>query len=79
VANKFTLRVPISDDVALAQTITDDGYLYEAKLYTRRVKQLTINVPVGDDGKPDTERQKLIAASAKRLDSIRARLQETGT
>lgn len=64
--------------VALAQTIADGGYLYEAKLYTRRVKQLTVTVPVDDAGNPDITRQRLIAASAKRLDSIRARLQETG-
>lgn len=64
--------------VALAQTIAEGGYVYEAKLYQTRVKQLTITVPVDDDGNPDIDRQRLIAASAKRLDSIRARLQETG-
>ncbi|WP_067465648.1 N-6 DNA methylase [Nocardia amamiensis] len=64
--------------VALAQSIAQGGYVYEAKLYTKRVRQLEIEVPVADDGKPDLERQRQIAALAKRLDTIRAKLQETG-
>jgi type I restriction-modification system DNA methylase subunit len=64
--------------VALGQTITQGGYLYEAKLYTRRVKQLAIEVPIAEDGKPDINRQRQIAAVAKRLDNIRAKLQEAG-
>lgn len=65
--------------VALAQTIAQGGYLYEAKLYTKRVAQLTIEVPVDGAGNPDLERQRQIAAVAKRLDQIRSKLQETGT
>ena len=64
--------------VALAQTIAQGGYLYEAKLYTRRVAQLAIEVPVDEEGNPDMERQRQIAAVAKRLDQIRSKLQETG-
>lgn len=64
--------------VALSQTIAQGGYLYEAKLYTRRVAQLSIEVPVSPDGTPDIERQRQIAAVAKRLDQIRSKLQETG-
>ncbi|MGW2468059.1 HsdM family class I SAM-dependent methyltransferase [Streptomyces bauhiniae] len=64
--------------VALAQTIAQGGYLYEAKLYTKRVAQLTIEVPVDAEGKPDIERQRQIAAVVKRLDQIRSKLQETG-
>jgi hypothetical protein len=64
--------------VALAQTIAQGGYLYEAKLYTKRVRQLSISVPVGADGLPDLPRQRQIAAVAKRIDNIRAKLQEAG-
>jgi type I restriction-modification system DNA methylase subunit len=65
--------------VALAQTIAQGGFLYEAKLYVKRVQQLTVEVPVDESGKPDLERQRQIAAVAKRLDQIRAKLQEAGT
>jgi hypothetical protein len=64
--------------VALADSIAQGGYLYEAKLYTRRVRQLTIDAPVDRDGEPDLERQRLIASASKRLDSIRSRLEEAG-
>ncbi|MFH8466003.1 class I SAM-dependent DNA methyltransferase [Streptomyces sp. NPDC017991] len=64
--------------VALSQKIAQGGYLYEAKLYTKRVAQLTIEVPVDSNGEPDLERQRQIAAVAKRLDQIRSKLQETG-
>jgi hypothetical protein len=64
--------------VALAQTIAQGGCLYEAKLYTKRVAQLTIEVPVDAEGKPDIKRQRQIAAVVKRLDQIRSKLQETG-
>ncbi|MCF3123158.1 N-6 DNA methylase [Streptomyces arenae] len=65
--------------VAMSQTIAQGGYVYEAKLYTKRVAQLTIEVPVDSEGKPDIERQRQIAAVVKRLDQIRSKLQETGT
>ncbi|WP_371782854.1 HsdM family class I SAM-dependent methyltransferase [Streptosporangium subroseum] len=64
--------------VALGQTIAQGGYLYEAKLYTKRVRQLEVDVPINKDGKPDLERQRQIAAVVKRLDNVRAKLQETG-
>jgi hypothetical protein len=64
--------------VALAQSIAEGGYLYEAKLYTKRVRQLNIEVPVDSQGKPDLDRQRQIAAAAKRLDGVRSRLEEAG-
>jgi type I restriction enzyme M protein len=62
--------------VALANTIAQGGYLYEAKLYVRRVRQLVIQVPVDEQGQPDPVRQSQIAAVAKRLDNVRARIDE---
>ena len=64
--------------VALSRSIAEGGYLYEAKLYTKRVRQLNIEVPVDAQGEPDLERQRQIAAAAKRLDGIRSRLEEAG-
>ena len=64
--------------VALSRSIAEGGYLYEAKLYTKRVRQLNIEVPVDSQGEPDLERQRQIAAAAKRLDGIRSRLEEAG-
>ncbi|WP_191838942.1 HsdM family class I SAM-dependent methyltransferase [Catellatospora chokoriensis] len=64
--------------VALGRTIAQGGYLYEAKLYTKRVSQLSIEVPVLADGSFDIVRQRQIADAAKRLDNIRSRLEEAG-
>ncbi|GGT45394.1 class I SAM-dependent DNA methyltransferase [Nonomuraea spiralis] len=64
--------------VALGKTIAQGGYLYEAKLYTKRVRQLMIEVPINENGDPDLDRQRRIAAAVKRLDGIRAKLQEAG-
>jgi type I restriction enzyme M protein len=65
--------------VALRSAIASGGYVYEAKLFVRRVKALTIAVPVRPDGAPDLEQQRRIAAAVKRFDSIRERLSELGT
>jgi hypothetical protein len=65
--------------VALSQSIAQGGYLYEAKLYTTRVRQLSIAVPVDAAGKPDIVRQRNIAAVSKRIDEIRAKMQEAGS
>ena len=62
--------------VALAKTIAQGGFLYEAKLYVRRVRQLVIEVPVDDAGVPNLLRQQRIAAVVKRVDTVRARLDE---
>jgi type I restriction enzyme M protein len=64
--------------VALASSVAAGGYLYEAKLFVRRVRALNVPVPVLEDGSFDVEQQHLIAAAAKRLDTIRQRLTELG-
>lgn len=64
--------------VALASSVAAGGYLYEAKLFVRRVRALSVRLPIGDDGFYDIEQQRLIAAAAKRLDTIRQRLTEVG-
>lgn len=64
--------------VALASSVAAGGYLYEAKLFVRRVRALSVRLPTRDDGSYDIEQQRLIAAAAKRLDTIRQRLTELG-
>jgi type I restriction enzyme M protein len=64
--------------VALASSVAAGGYLYEAKLFVRRVRALSIQVPVDADGHLDLEQQRAIAAAAKRLDTIRQRVTELG-
>lgn len=64
--------------VALRSAIAAGGYLYEAKLFQTRVKQLSIDVPVSADGTLDTERQSLLASAVKRFDAIRERLVDLG-
>ncbi|MFS3128096.1 class I SAM-dependent DNA methyltransferase [Nocardioides sp. Bht2] len=62
--------------VALARSITQGGYMYEAKLYVRRVQQLSIEVPVDEAGRPDLDRQRAIAKVSRRIDDVRERIDE---
>jgi len=65
--------------IQLRSAVAKGGYLYEAKLFQERVKDLEIDLPVSDDGTFDTEQQRVIASAVKRFDSIRERLAELGT
>jgi len=58
--------------------VAHGGFGYEAKLYQTRVRQLEVEIPVDAGGAPDLERQRQIAALVRRVDTIRARLEETG-
>lgn len=62
--------------VALARTIAQGGYMYEAKLYVRRVTQLSVDIPVDGEGRPDLARQIAIARVVKRIDDVRDRIDE---
>ncbi|MFI7585382.1 class I SAM-dependent DNA methyltransferase [Kocuria sp. M1N1S27] len=64
--------------VALQSAVTAGGFLYEAKLFATRVRELTIEVPVDDGGQFDVEQQRRIASARKRFDAIVARLAELG-
>ncbi|OMC44026.1 N-6 DNA methylase [Mycobacterium sp. IS-1264] len=65
--------------VALQSAVTAGGFLYEAKLFTARVRELVISIPVDDSGNYDIDQQRRIASAIKRFDAIRARLAELGT
>ncbi len=64
--------------VKLRDAIAAGGYLYEAKLFSKRTHELEVEVPVGPDGKFDMKQQKRIAAAAGRLDQLRRQLTELG-
>jgi type I restriction enzyme M protein len=64
--------------VALQSSVTAGGFLYEAKLFLTRVKELAVAIPVDAKGKFDLDRQREIASAAKRFNDIVARLSELG-
>jgi hypothetical protein len=62
----------------LRRSIAAGNFIYEAKLFSGRAKQLTANIPVRADGSFDLERQQTIAAAVKRFDLIRTKLHDIG-
>jgi type I restriction enzyme M protein len=64
--------------IALQNAVTAGGFLYEAKLFATRVKELEIQVPITESGSIDLDQQKLIASATKRFDSTIERLAELG-
>ena len=63
--------------VALQAAVDKGGFLYEAKLFVTRAKDLEIDVP-GSDGKLDLEQQRAIARAVRRFDALRTRLHDLG-
>jgi len=64
--------------IQLRGAVAAGGFLYEAKLFTTRVRELIVEIPVQDDGSFDLGRQRTIAAAVRRFDGIRERLAELG-
>jgi hypothetical protein len=64
--------------VQLRSAVAAGGFLYEAKLFVGRVKELKVEIPVDSSGRFDLNQQRLIAAALKRFDGIRRRLHELG-
>ncbi len=64
--------------VALRAAVTKGGFLYEAKLFSTRVKELDVEIPVTADGTFDVEQQKAIATAVRRFDALRTRLHDLG-
>lgn len=64
--------------VALREAVEKGGFLYEAKLFTTRVKELEVDVPVDSSGKFDLTQQQKIASAVQRFDSLRTRLHDLG-
>ncbi len=64
--------------VALRSAIAAGGFVYEAKLFAKRVRELEVEIPVNGADAPDLARQRQISEAVKRFDSIRERLAELG-
>ena len=64
--------------IALQAAVDKGGYLYEAKLFATRVRELEVDMPVASKGKFDLEQQKAIANAVKRFDALRMRLHDLG-
>ena len=64
--------------VALQSAVTAGGFLYEAKLFSTRLKELAVDIPVDEKGNYDLAQQGRLASAAKRFDAIVARLGELG-
>lgn len=64
--------------VALREAVEKGGFLYEAKLFTTRVKELEVEIPVDQAGDYDMTQQQKIASAVQRFDSLRTRLHDLG-
>jgi type I restriction-modification system DNA methylase subunit len=64
--------------IALRSAIDKGGFLYEAKLFTTRTKELKVDIPVDANGDFDLKQQKDIASAIKRFDVLRTRLHDVG-
>jgi type I restriction enzyme M protein len=64
--------------VALRTAVAKGGFLYEAKLFAARVRELAVEIPSTEEGIFDLEQQKRIAAAVKRFDTIREEICELG-
>lgn len=62
----------------LRSAVAAGGFLYEAKLFVGRVKELEIELSIREDESFDIDQQRVIAAAIKRFDNIRQRLAELG-
>lgn len=62
----------------LRSAVAAGGFLYEAKLFVGRVKELEVELPVDENGRFDIVQQRVIAQAIKRFDNIRQRLAELG-
>jgi type I restriction enzyme M protein len=62
----------------LRSAVAAGGFLYEAKLFVGRVRELEVELPIHEDGRFDVVQQRVIAAAIKRFDNIRQRLAELG-
>ncbi|UQR61581.1 N-6 DNA methylase [Bradyrhizobium sp. C-145] len=64
--------------VALRAAVYKGGFLYEAKLFTTRVRELEVEVPVDGNDELDVAQQQAIASAVRRFDALRTRLQDLG-
>lgn len=77
--------VPVSTDIsidylaiALQDAVNAGRFIYEAKLFVGRVRELVVKLPV-KSGALDQERQAKIAAAIKRFNALKTRLIDLGS
>lgn len=58
--------------------IAADGYLYKAKLFQARVKELEVALPIKPDGSHDLPAQQKVADVESRIDAIVKKLKDLG-
>jgi type I restriction enzyme M protein len=63
--------------IALRAAVDKGGFLYEAKLFAKRVRELDVEIPVFSDVF-DLKQQAEIAQAVKRFDALRTRLLDLG-
>jgi type I restriction-modification system DNA methylase subunit len=63
---------------ALQAAVDKGGYLYEAKLFVTRVRELEVDIPVTKEERFDVDQQRAIASAVKRFDALRTRLSDLG-
>ena len=63
--------------IALRTAVYQGGFLYEAKLFATRVKELEVRIPISPTGF-DIKQQQAIASAVRRFDALRTRLHDLG-
>lgn len=64
--------------IALRAAVYKGGFLYEAKLFATRVKELQVEIPVSQKGDFDVKQQQAISSAVRRFDALRTRLHDLG-
>lgn len=64
--------------IQLRGAIARGNFVYEAKLFTGRVKELTIQIPILPDGAFDIAQQRALSSAVNRFDGVRERLEQLG-
>lgn len=64
--------------IALQDAVNAGRFIYEAKLFVGRVKELEVAIPVDEHGEFSLEHQKLVAAAIRRFNALRTRLSDLG-
>ncbi|MCT9868718.1 N-6 DNA methylase [Paenarthrobacter aurescens] len=64
--------------LALQKAASSGGFIYEAKLFAARVKELTVEIPVDENGDHDMEQQQKIAAATRRFQLLTTRIADLG-
>jgi len=62
----------------LRSAVEAGNFIYEAKLFVGRVRQLSVRLPAKKDGSFDIKQQRAIGNAIRRFDNIRHRIQELG-